>query len=98
VTRRSTQVFPWRAQRATFAPSIVLFITTQGRSRASTPLGKTAGAQARRGPSTCELGHQNFMRRVVHERLGTTPDEMPGGHLAMLSRPKELAERLLSYL
>jgi pimeloyl-ACP methyl ester carboxylesterase len=39
-----------------------------------------------------------FMRRVVHERLGTTPDEMPGGHLAMLSRPKELAERLLSYL
>lgn len=29
------------------------------RARASTDLGKTAGAQARsRGPSTCELGHQ----------------------------------------
>jgi hypothetical protein len=35
-----------------------------------------------------------FMRRVVAERLGIEPDEMPGGHMAMLSRPAELADRL----
>jgi len=38
-----------------------------------------------------------FQRRVVGERLGTTPDEMVGGHLVALSRPKELAERLEAY-
>ena len=36
----------------------------------------------------------DFMRRVVRERLGITPDEMDGGHLPALARPKELAERL----
>jgi hypothetical protein len=25
------------------------------------------------------------------------PDEMPGGHMAMLSRPREVAERLEAY-
>jgi len=38
-----------------------------------------------------------FMRRVVHERLGIVPDEIDGGHLPALSRPDELAERLLAY-
>jgi pimeloyl-ACP methyl ester carboxylesterase len=38
-----------------------------------------------------------FMRRVVRERLGIEPDEMPGGHMAMLSRPGELADRLEAY-
>jgi len=38
-----------------------------------------------------------FMRRVVAERLGVEPDEMPGGHMAMLSRPRELADRLEAY-
>ena len=38
------------------------------------------------------------MRRVVRERLGIVPDEMDGGHLVALSRPKELAERLQGYL
>jgi surfactin synthase thioesterase subunit len=38
-----------------------------------------------------------FMRRVAAERLGVEPDEMPGGHMAMLSRPAELAERLEAY-
>jgi pimeloyl-ACP methyl ester carboxylesterase len=36
----------------------------------------------------------DFMRRVVKERLGIVPDEMPGGHLVALSRPEELADRL----
>jgi pimeloyl-ACP methyl ester carboxylesterase len=38
-----------------------------------------------------------FMRRVVRERLGITPDEIDGGHLPALARPKELAERLEAY-
>lgn len=38
-----------------------------------------------------------FQRRVVRERLGIPVDEMPGGHLVALSRPKELAERLEAY-
>ncbi|MBN6052557.1 alpha/beta hydrolase [Nonomuraea sp. RK-328] len=39
-----------------------------------------------------------FMREVVRERLGVTPDEIPGGHCPMLARPAELAERLVGYL
>ncbi|GII65531.1 alpha/beta hydrolase [Sphaerisporangium krabiense] len=38
-----------------------------------------------------------FMRRVVRERLGIVPDEMDGGHLPALARPKELTERLEAY-
>jgi pimeloyl-ACP methyl ester carboxylesterase len=40
----------------------------------------------------------DFIRRVVKERLGTTPDEIEGGHCVALSRPKELADRLEAYL
>jgi pimeloyl-ACP methyl ester carboxylesterase len=36
-----------------------------------------------------------FQRRIAHERLGLAVEEMPGGHLPMLARPTELAERLL---
>jgi pimeloyl-ACP methyl ester carboxylesterase len=38
-----------------------------------------------------------FMRRVVRDRLGITPDEIDGGHCPALSRPKELADRLEAY-
>ena len=38
----------------------------------------------------------DFQRRVVRERLGIEPDEMDGGHLPALSRPHELAARLLA--
>ena len=38
-----------------------------------------------------------FLRRVVRERLGITPDEMDGSHCVALSRPKELADRLEAY-
>jgi pimeloyl-ACP methyl ester carboxylesterase len=38
-----------------------------------------------------------FQRRVVAERLGIPVDEMPGGHLVALSRPVEVAERLIAY-
>ncbi|MEU8250836.1 alpha/beta hydrolase [Nonomuraea sp. NPDC048916] len=39
-----------------------------------------------------------FMRGVVRDRLGVTPDEIDGGHCPMLARPGALADRLESYL
>ena len=39
-----------------------------------------------------------FQRRVARDRLGLGTDEVPGGHLAALSYPAELADRLLAYL
>ncbi len=38
-----------------------------------------------------------FMRTVVEERLGITPDEMDSGHLPALAHPVELARRLDAY-
>jgi pimeloyl-ACP methyl ester carboxylesterase len=38
-----------------------------------------------------------FMRPLVRDRLRLEPDEMGGGHMVMLSRPAELAERLAAY-
>jgi pimeloyl-ACP methyl ester carboxylesterase len=39
----------------------------------------------------------DFQRRVVRDRLGIVPDEVDGGHLPALARPKELTERLDAY-
>ena len=39
-----------------------------------------------------------FQRRVARERLGIDVDEVPGGHLAALSRPAELTDQLIRYL
>jgi pimeloyl-ACP methyl ester carboxylesterase len=38
-----------------------------------------------------------FMRRVVAERLGVVPDEIDGGHMVALTRPRQLADRLEAY-
>jgi pimeloyl-ACP methyl ester carboxylesterase len=38
-----------------------------------------------------------FMRRVVAERLGITPDEIAADHCVALSRPKELADMIVGY-
>ena len=35
-----------------------------------------------------------FQRRVARERLGLPVEELPGGHVPMLARPGELADRL----
>jgi pimeloyl-ACP methyl ester carboxylesterase len=35
-----------------------------------------------------------WLRRVVRDRLGITPDEIDGGHMPYVSRPAELATRL----
>ncbi|MFJ4922858.1 alpha/beta fold hydrolase [Streptomyces sp. NPDC088725] len=50
-----------------------------------------AGAQDRFFPL-------EFQRRVAGDRLGTDTDETPGGHLAALSHPLDLADRLVRYL
>ena len=39
-----------------------------------------------------------LQQRVARERLGVEPDIVPGGHLAALSRPAELAAALVRYL
>lgn len=38
-----------------------------------------------------------FLRGVVRERLGITPDEIDGGHLPALAQPTELVDRLERY-
>jgi pimeloyl-ACP methyl ester carboxylesterase len=40
----------------------------------------------------------DWMRGVVKERLGITPDEIDGSHCVALGRPEELADRLEAYL
>jgi pimeloyl-ACP methyl ester carboxylesterase len=39
----------------------------------------------------------DFQRRVVRDRLGVDLAVVPGGHLAALSYPQELADQILSY-
>lgn len=39
-----------------------------------------------------------FQTRIAKERLGLGVDAIPGGHLVSLSHPRELAEKLLSYV
>jgi pimeloyl-ACP methyl ester carboxylesterase len=38
-----------------------------------------------------------WCRRLVRDRLGIEPDEIDSGHMPFLSRPRELAERLIAY-
>lgn len=38
----------------------------------------------------------DFQRQIVRSRLGLELEVMPGGHLMALSRPDELAARILS--
>ncbi len=46
-------------------------------------------------PSEDRLFPLPFQRRVARERLDLEVDVMPGGHLPMLARPRELAEQLV---
>jgi pimeloyl-ACP methyl ester carboxylesterase len=46
-------------------------------------------------PKDDRLFPLDFQRRVARERLSLEIDEMDGGHLPMLSRPAELARRLV---
>jgi pimeloyl-ACP methyl ester carboxylesterase len=47
-------------------------------------------------PRADRLFPLGFQRRVARERLGLEIEEMEGGHLPFLSRPGELAERLVA--
>lgn len=38
-----------------------------------------------------------WLRRIVRERLDISPDEIAAGHCVALSRPKELADKLMQY-
>jgi pimeloyl-ACP methyl ester carboxylesterase len=40
----------------------------------------------------------DFQRRVAADRLGIVPDEIDGCHCVALSRPAQLADRLIAYL
>jgi pimeloyl-ACP methyl ester carboxylesterase len=55
------------------------------------PIHLVAGKDDRFFPAT-------FQARLARERLGRAVHEIPGGHLVALSRPRELAELLLSYV
>jgi len=55
-----------------------------------TPTRILAGRQDRLFPAA-------FQRRIARERLGMPVDEIDGGHLLPLARPRELVERLESY-
>jgi hypothetical protein len=46
-------------------------------------------------PNSDRLFPLDFQRRVARERLALNIDEMAGGHLPTLSRPRELAQRLV---
>ena len=39
----------------------------------------------------------DWLRQVVHDRLGIEPDELPAGHAVALSRPRELVDLMESY-
>jgi hypothetical protein len=46
-------------------------------------------------PNGDRLFPPHFQRRIARERLALEIDEIAGGHLPMLSRPRELAQRLV---
>jgi pimeloyl-ACP methyl ester carboxylesterase len=87
------------------APDVVAEVFARGERRQSgTPFQKPWPLEAWPDVPTrfllCRDDHffpAEFMRGVVKERLGITPDEIDGGHLPAFSRPKELAARLEAY-
>ena len=85
-------------------PEVTAEAMTGGRNQSGTPFEKPWPLDAWPDvPTRFLLCRQDrffpaaFQRRVVRERLGIVPDEMDGGHLVALSRPDELAARLLAY-
>jgi pimeloyl-ACP methyl ester carboxylesterase len=85
-------------------PDLAVEALAKGRDQAGTPLLEPWPLDAWPNvPTRVLLCHHDrmfpadFMRQVVRERLGITPDEIDGGHAPYLSRPKELADRLEAY-
>jgi pimeloyl-ACP methyl ester carboxylesterase len=87
------------------SPKIAAEATAGSRDQSGTPMEKPWPLEAWPDVPTMFLLCRDdrffpadFMRRVVRARLGIVPDEIDGGHLIALSRPKELAERLDGYV
>jgi pimeloyl-ACP methyl ester carboxylesterase len=77
----------------------------EGRRQSDTPFGQPWPLAAWPDVPTRVLAGRDdrffpveFQRRVSEQRLGITPEEMPGGHLVALVHPEELADRLEAYL
>ena len=71
------------------------------RAQSDTPSLRPWPAEALPGvPTRCILFRddrffpERFMRAVIADRLGLEPEVVPGGHMAMLSHPAELADQL----
>jgi pimeloyl-ACP methyl ester carboxylesterase len=76
----------------------------RGRGQSGTPMVKPWPLASLPGVSTRFLLCRDdrffpadFMRCVVSDRLGIVPDEIDGSHCIALSRPKEVADRLVVY-
>jgi pimeloyl-ACP methyl ester carboxylesterase len=85
-------------------PDLAAEALKRGRDQSSTPMEKPWPLEAWPDVPTKFLLCRDdrffpaeFMRRVVRDRLGITPDEIDGGHAIALSRPRELADRLEEY-
>ena len=80
---------------------VVAEAATQVPEQSMTPMGQPWPLDAWPDVPTCVLAGRDdrlfpvaFQRRVARERLGLDADEIDGGHMVALSRPRELAERL----
>lgn len=85
-------------------PQLVAEVGRHAREQSDTPFEKPWPlASWPNVPTRCLLGRHDrlfppeFERRVVQERLEIVPDEIDGGHLPALGRPRELVRRLEDY-
>jgi pimeloyl-ACP methyl ester carboxylesterase len=87
-----------------FPPDLLAEAMRHGRGQSGTPMEKPWPLDDWPDVPTRFLlcRHDNFfpaefMRRLARERLGIVADEIDGGHLAALSHPEEVVERLERY-
>ena len=87
------------------APDVADEAMRRGREGTLTDLDEPWPLDTRSGvPTRFVLGAEDrffppeWLRGVVRARLGIEPDELPAGHCVALSRPRELAALLASYV
>jgi pimeloyl-ACP methyl ester carboxylesterase len=87
------------------SPEIAADVLTRVRDQSETPGGEPWPLDAWPDVETIALlGRDDrffpapWLRQVTKDRLGITPDEIEGSHCIALSRPRELADRLVGYL
>jgi hypothetical protein len=80
---------------------LTAYALAHGRSQADRPFGDPCAIPAWPDVPTRVIAARDdrffpleFQQRVSRERLGLEPDIVPGGHLAPLSHPSELADRI----